>query len=104
MSNSTTILKSEQAKDRAATLRNRARLGADKNLRFWYRELYRDQFKDFPNPAALSILEIGSGASPLKQFLSNLVTSDGLELDYVDLVFDCYDTAKVDAIEYKSLD
>src|SRR4029450_3051933 len=62
-------MRSEEAKDRAATLRNRARLGANKNLLFWYRELYRDQFKDFQNPAALSILEIGSGVSPLKQFL-----------------------------------
>ncbi|PYL70193.1 MAG: class I SAM-dependent methyltransferase [Verrucomicrobia bacterium] len=65
-------MESEQAKDRAATLRNRARLAAHKNLLFWYRELYRDQFEDFSNPAALSILEIGSGTSPLKQFLSNI--------------------------------
>src|SRR6266498_137397 len=74
MSNSTTILKSEQAKDRAATLRNRARLGANKNLLFWYRELYRDQFRDHPNLSTLTILEVGSGTSPLKQFLSVLST------------------------------
>ena len=43
--------RAEEAKDRAATLRNRARLGANKNLLFWYRELYRDQFRDLPNPA-----------------------------------------------------
>src|SRR5439155_1775870 len=48
MRNATTVLESEQAKDRAATLRNCARLGANKNILFWYRELYRDQFKDFP--------------------------------------------------------
>jgi len=104
MSNSTTILKSKQAKDRAATLRNRARLGANKNLLFWYRELYRDQFKDFPNPAALAILEIGSGTSPLKQFLSNVVTSDVLDLEYLDLVFDCHEIDKLDAIKDNSLD
>src|SRR6266498_4308702 len=104
MSNSTTILKSEQAKDRAATLRNRARLGANKNLLFWYRELYRDQFEDFPNPAALAILEIGSGTSPLKQFLSNVVTSDVLDLEYLDLVFDCHEIDKLDAIKDNSLD
>src|SRR6267378_1802042 len=104
MSNATTVLKSEQAKDRVATLRNRARLAANKNLLFWYRELYRDQFKDFPNPASLSILEIGSGTSPLKQFLSNVVTSDVLELDYLDLVFDCHDIDKLDAIKDNSLD
>ena len=72
MSEASTVSQSQEAKDRAATLRNRARLGANKNLLFWYRELYRDQFRDFPNPSALSILEIGSGTSPLKQFLSNV--------------------------------
>jgi hypothetical protein len=104
MSNATTVLESEQAKDRAATLCNRARLGANKNLLFWYRELYRDQFKDFANPATLSILEIGSGTSPLKQFLSNVVTSDVLDLDYLDLVFDCHEIDKLGAIKDKSLD
>lgn len=104
MSNATTVLESEQAKDRAATLRNRARLAANKNLLFWYRELYRDQFKDFPDPAALSILEIGSGTSPLKQFLSNVVTSDVLDLSYLDLVFDCHEIDKLDAIKDNSLD
>jgi len=104
MSNATTVLESEQAKDRAATLCNRARLAANQNLLFWYRELYRDQFKDFSNPAALSILEIGSGTSPLKQFLSNVVTSDVLDLSYLDLVFDCHEIDKLDAIKDNSLD
>jgi len=99
-----TVAQNERSQDRALTLRNRARLGANKNLLFWYRELYRDQFKDFPNPAALSILEIGSGTSPLKQFLSNVVTSDVLDLDYLDLVFDCHEIDKLDAIEDNSLD
>src|SRR6184192_2886095 len=101
---SATVLHDEEAKDRAATLRNRARLSANKNLLFWYGELYRDQFKDFPNPGALSILEIGSGTSPLKQFLSNVVTSDVLDLDYLDLVFNCHEIDKLDAIKDKSLD
>jgi SAM-dependent methyltransferase len=101
---STIIVQSEEAKDRGATLRNRARLGTNKNLLFWYRELYCDQFKDFANPAALSILEIGSGTSPLKQFLSNVITSDVLDLDYLDLVFDCHEIDKLDAIEDNSLD
>src|SRR5881296_4549452 len=104
MSNATTVLESEQAKDRAATLCNRARLAANQNLLFWYRELYRDQFKDFSNPAALSILEIGSGTSPLKQFLSNVVTSDVLDLRYLDLVFDCHEIDKLHAIDDNSLD
>jgi SAM-dependent methyltransferase len=100
----TMIMQTKEAKDRAATLRNRARLDVNKNLLFWYRELYCDQLKDFPNPAALSILEIGSGTSPLKQFLSNVVTSDVLDLDYLDLVFDCHEIDKFDAIRDESLD
>jgi SAM-dependent methyltransferase len=104
MRSATTVLQNEEAKDRAATLRNRARLSANKNLLFWYHELYRDQFKEFPNPAALSILEVGSGTSPLKQFLSNVLTSDVLDLDYFDLVFDCHDIDKLDAIKNESLD
>ena len=98
------IVQSEEAKDRAATLRNRARLSANKNLLLWYRELYRDQFKDFPNPAALSILEIGSGTSPLKRFLPNVITSDVLDLDYLDIVFDCHEIDRLDAVEDNSLD
>ena len=103
MRSATTVLQNE-AKDRAATLRNRARLSANKNLLFWYGELYRDQFKDFPNPATLSILEVGSGTSPLKQFLPNVITSDVLDLTYFDLVFDCHDIDKLDAIKDESLD
>ena len=90
--------------DRTVTLRNRARLGANQNLLFWYRELYRDQFKDFPNPTELAILEIGSGTSPLKQFFSNVITSDVLDLEYLDLVFDCHDIDKLEAIKDQSLD
>jgi len=98
------IVQSEEAKDRATTLRNRARLSANKNLLFWYRELYRDQFDDLPNPAALSILEIGSGTSPLKQFLPNVITSDVLDLDYLDIVFDCHEIDRLDAVEDNTLD
>jgi hypothetical protein len=97
-------LQDKIAEDRAATLRNRERLRVNKNLLFWYSELYRDQFKDIPDPGALSILEIGSGTSPLKQFLSNVVTSDVLDLDYLDLVFDCHEIDKADAIKDNSLD
>ncbi len=98
------IMPTEEAKDRAATLRNRARLGTNENLLFWYRELYRDQFRDLTNPAALSILEVGSGTSPLKQFLPNVVTSDVLDLEYLDLVFDCHEIDRFDAIRDESLD
>jgi len=104
MSNASTVLQGQESEDRAATLRNRARLGANKNLVFWYRELYRDQFRDLPNPETLSIIEVGSGTSPLKQFLSNVITSDVLDLDYLDLVFDCHEIDKLDAIPDNSID
>jgi SAM-dependent methyltransferase len=100
----TTIEKSEMTHDRDVTLRNRARLAANKNLLFWYRQLYLDQFKDFPDPTTLSILEVGSGTSPLKQFFSNIVTSDVLDLNHLDLVFDCHDIDKLDSIKDESLD
>ena len=56
------------------------------------------------HPAALSILEVGSGTSPFKQFYPNVVTSDVLDLDYLDLVFDGHDIDKLDAVKDKSLD
>jgi Methyltransferase domain len=99
-----TVVQSDQTHDRDVTLRNRARLGANQNLLFWYRELYRDQFAEFPNPAALSILEIGSGTSPLKQFYPNVVTSDVLDLDYLDLVFDCHEIDQLNAVKDESLE
>jgi SAM-dependent methyltransferase len=104
MSSVTTLLENEEARDRDTTLRNRARLDANKNLLFWYRELYDDQFRDFRDPAMLSVLEIGSGTSPLKRFLPNVVTSDVLNLDYLDLVFDCHQIDKLDAIKDGSID
>src|SRR5262249_6339912 len=84
------------------TLCNRARLGANKNLLFWYRELYHDQVRDVPNPSTLSILEAGRGISPLTQFLSNIITSDVLDLDYLDLVFAFHEIDKLEAIKYKT--
>ena len=94
----------DKAQDRARTLRNRERLAQNRNLLFWYGELYQDQFRDLPAPETLSILEIGSGTSPLKQFHSNIVTSDVLDLDYLDLVFDCHEIDKLAVIEDNSLD
>jgi SAM-dependent methyltransferase len=94
----------QQPQDRAKTLRNRALLAKNRNLLFWYRELYHDQFKDLPVPSNLSILEVGSGTSPLKQLYPSIVTSDVLDLAYLDLVFDCHEIDRLSAIEDKSLD
>jgi hypothetical protein len=53
MRNATTVLESEEAKDASRTLLNRARLGANKNLPIWYRELDRYHLGDFSKPEAL---------------------------------------------------
>ncbi len=99
-----TALQNLETKDRETTLRNRRRLAGHRNLLFWYRQLYRDQFKDFSDPQNLSILEIGSGTSPLKEFLPNVITSDVLDLEYLDLIFDCHDIDKLDALRDESID
>ena len=94
----------QEQEDHGRTLRNRTRLAKNRNLLFWYRELYRDHFKDFSQLEKLSILEVGSGTSPLKQLYPSIVTSDVLNLDYLDLVFDCHEIDKMTAIENNSLD
>ena len=43
-----TVLLSGEAKDRAATFRNRARPGANKNLLFWYRSFTAINSGTFP--------------------------------------------------------
>ncbi len=94
----------QYAEDRALTLRNRSSLNANHNLLFWYGELYRHQFYQFDNPEHLRILEIGSGVSPLHRFHPNVLTSDVLEFDYLDYVFDCHAIDQCNAIGDESLD
>ncbi len=94
----------EYGKDLAETLRNRAKLSANGNLLYWYRQLYRDQFRDLGKVESLTILEIGSGVSPLSHFHSSVLTSDVLELDYLDYVLDCHRIDQFDPIADASLD
>lgn len=94
----------QYAEDRAATLRNRAALNANRNLLYWYRQLYVHQFRKCLAPQNLRILEIGSGVSPLQRFHPSVLTSDVLELDYLDYVFDCHEIDRFDSIENESLD
>jgi SAM-dependent methyltransferase len=101
---STTTLEGEIASDRAKTLRNRSRLQRNANLLFWYRQLYYEQFKDFRDPQTMSILEVGSGTSPLKSFYPNVLASDVLDLDYLDIIFDCHNIDTVSVIKDNSLD
>lgn len=92
------------ARDRDETLRNRARLAGNRNLLHWYEELYRDQFRQLGDIASLRILEIGSGVSPLARFHPSVKTSDVLDLDYLDFVFDCHDIDQFEPIADGSLD
>lgn len=90
--------------DLAQTLRNRERLKSNTNLMYWYHELYAELLQREPGIGGMAVLEIGSGTSPLKQFLPNVITSDVLQLDYLDLVFDCHKIADMSAIADHSLD
>jgi SAM-dependent methyltransferase len=101
---SSTAISDEYAKDRTETLRNRARLAKNRNLLFWYAQLYRDQFRNLRNVAQLAILEIGSGVSPLTNFYPNVRTSDVLDLDYLDYVLDCHHLDEFAAIPDHTLD
>jgi len=92
------------AKDRAETLRNRSKLSKNRNLLYWYRQLYRDQFRNLGDVAQLAVLEIGSGASPLTNFYPTVHTSDVLDLDYLDYVLDCHQLDEFEAIPNASLD
>ena len=103
MSDAVTVA-DQYAEDYALTLANRARLSANQNLLYWYGELYQEQFKEFPDPRDLKILEIGSGVSPLKRFLPNVLTSDVLAFDYLDYAFDCHSIDQFEAITNQSLD
>jgi SAM-dependent methyltransferase len=91
--------------DRHQTLGHRRRLLENANLREWYRGLYIHQFRDLPGGVGgKRILEIGSGASPLKWFYPQVITSDVLSLEHVDLVFDGHHIDQVAAISDHSLD
>ena len=94
----------EYAKDLEVTLRNRARLTANKNLLFWYQKLYSEQFCQLGDVSRLVILEIGSGVSPLTRFYPTVQTSDVLELDYLDYVLDCHQIDEFKLIADGSLD
>ena len=90
--------------DRAWTERNRAGLFRNGNLLFWYENLYKLQFEGLGDLRTGKILEIGSGTSPLKIFHDQVLTSDILELDYLDYCFDCHKIHEFDELEDACLD
>jgi SAM-dependent methyltransferase len=59
---------------------------------------------DGVNPEHANVLEIGSGTSPVKLFFPAIKTSDVLDLDYVDYIFDCHHIDSYKKIEDCSLD
>ncbi len=79
------------AEDRERTSRNRERLLHHPNLLHWYRELYAQLFGQVPGFELKRVLEVGSGMSPLKLFYPHVTTSDVLDLEYLDHVFDCHE-------------
>lgn len=89
--------------DLRQTLQNRMRLRKNPNLLYWYEELYRGIFGD-AEVADRAILEIGSGASPLKMFFPDVMTSDVLDLEHLDHVFDCQKIEEYDGIPQESCD
>lgn len=86
------------------TRENRRRLQNNRNLMLWYQELYQDVFCAVPDIAQKRVLEIGSGTSPLKIFLPNVITSDVLTLEHLDIVFDCHSIAEFSDIPDHSID
>lgn len=86
------------------TLANRERLNSNANLMHWYRQLYFQLFGNDRQFETKRVLEIGSGTSPLKRFFPTVITSDILQLDYLDFVFDCHEIASHNLIEDHSLD
>ncbi|HEY4075156.1 MAG TPA: class I SAM-dependent methyltransferase [Herbaspirillum sp.] len=90
--------------DLELTRGNRARLQKNRNLMYWYQALYRNLFRTIPDISEKRVLEIGSGTSPLKMFLPNVITTDILKLDYLDIVFDCHEIADFSAIPDHSID
>jgi len=80
------------------------RLQENVNLLYWYKHLYEHLFEGFGPTSGVKILEIGSGASPLKLFRPDVITSDVLELEYLDHAFDCHEINRYDGIEDSSID
>ena len=76
--------------DRSRTLINKENLLKNKNLLYWYENLYKTQFSGIEDLPGKAILEIGSGTSPLKHFYGHAITSDIMDLGYLDHRFDCH--------------
>ncbi|MFC1591566.1 class I SAM-dependent methyltransferase [Thermodesulfobacteriota bacterium] len=76
-------------RDTELTRSNREKLRRNKNLLYWYEQLYAHMLGPAECSRNKKILEVGSGTSPLKLFYPQVITSDILDLDYLDMRFDC---------------
>lgn len=90
--------------DVRVTLANRESLQKNQNLMYWYGQLYGRLFSGIADLNRKTILEIGSGASPLKYFYPQVVTTDVLALEYLDHVFDCHEIDSYKGISDHSID
>jgi SAM-dependent methyltransferase len=90
--------------DKLQTIRNHEKMGKNKILLYWYNKLYETQFEGIENIEKKAVLEIGSGTSPLKYFFSNVMTSDVLNLNYLDYHFNAHEIHLYEKIKDKSLD
>ena len=90
--------------DTKQTIRNSRLIRDNKALSFWYKSAFDLISSSFGIKSSDVLLEIGSGGSSLKDFHSNLITSDILSLPSVDLVLDCQYIDCCEAIADQSLD
>lgn len=90
--------------DKLWTEHNRARLFKNRNLLLWYKCLYERQFAGIAGLDTKTILEVGSGTSPMRLFHGNVITSDILELDHLDHSFDCHEIHNHQSIPDESID
>jgi len=96
--------KEQYIEDRDETIRNREKLFNNPNQLNWYKKLYSLMLKNYLPLNQKKILEVGSGSSPLKYFYPEVITSDILELDYLDMIFDCQNIDEIQEIPNSSLD
>ena len=96
--------KDKYIEDRDETISNREKLFNNPNQLNWYKKLYSLMLKNYLPLNDKKILEVGSGTSPLIYFYPEIITSDILELDYLDMIFDCQNIDKIQDIPNSSLD
>lgn len=92
------------AQDLQLTIQNKQKLARNKILLYWYSKLYNFQFASIGYGTGARILEVGSGASPLRYFYNSVISSDIMNLDYLDFVFDAHRIDEITEIDDESLD